>query len=70
MIADICRSPRVKYARIWVFPDTYAPVQGKNRKFCPYTGKYGSEETRNLHFFTQWIGHELSEINLFLFHKV
>ena len=51
MIADICRSPRVKYARIWVFPDTYAPVQGKNRKFCPYTGKYGSEETRNLHFF-------------------
>ena len=24
-------------------------------RFCPYTGKYGSEKTRILTYFTQWV---------------
>ena len=34
----------VKYARIWVFADP---------RFCPSKGKYGSEKTRVLAYFTQ-----------------
>ena len=34
-----------------VFPDQY---NDKNLRFCPYTGKYGSEKTHILEYFTQY----------------
>ena len=44
----------VKYARIRVFSDQYFPVKEQNWKFCAYMGKYGSEKTHILPYFTQW----------------
>ena len=46
------RSHCVKYARIRVFSDPYFPVLRQNRRFCLYTGKYATEETRAMAYFT------------------
>ena len=40
-----------KYAKI--FSGTYFHVQGDNHSFCPYTGKFESEKTHILAYFTQ-----------------
>ena len=42
-----------KYARIRVFTDPYAPVQGQNLRFYPYTGEYGSVKSCILACFMQ-----------------
>ena len=34
----------VKYARMWVFSYLHFPIQGKNHRFCHYTGKWWSEK--------------------------
>ena len=36
------------------FLDPYIPVEKQNLWSCPYTGRYGSEKTRILEYFTQW----------------
>ena len=38
----------VKHARIRVFSDLHSCVLGKNRRFCPYKGKYRLKKTRIL----------------------
>ena len=42
----------VKYPRIQFFCDPYFPVY---LRFCSYMEKYGSEKTRILEYFTQWV---------------
>lgn len=55
----------VKCARIRAFSYPYFSAWRQNRRFCPYTGKCGSEKTRIMASFTQcnffillwWFGH-------------
>ena len=41
----VCPYRFVKYASIRAFSNPYIPVEGHNRRFCPYTRMYGSEKS-------------------------
>ena len=43
----------VKYVRIWATSSPHFPIEGQNRRFCPYTRKYGSKVNCILAYFTQ-----------------
>lgn len=43
-----------KYARIRVSSDPYFLEQSQNRRVFPYTGKYESEKTHLLAYFSHW----------------
>ena len=45
----------VKYERIRVFSNPYFPVLKHNLQFWPYTGKFATEKTPFLSYFTLWI---------------
>ena len=49
-----CGKHWTKYSRMPFFTDWYSCVSGQNRRFCTYTGEYGSVKTRILSYFMQW----------------